>query len=355
MAIQAMIHASNEGRPRGSGVHPMPSFTLRALILAASSAWWLVALPAAALGTAALMLAARLGARAIAAARTGLRTAPAADGLTATDPDHLGRRCAAVLAAGACALVAAGLAATGAAVAAERGGAPPALPLAVGLAAALTALVVLVPLRPLGGGPRDLALLLEWWRWPGAAKRRVAIDVLAELARRGRRPRDWPETWVRLATGAPDGGRADATACWYGYLWAMDTGAAGVARALLERALRRAGGPASQPRLLAECVFHVAWVWGDGDHAEALLTLLPSHPASRLERRKALAAVQLATGDPARAAASARAWLEATAPPAGGRQLQAGVVAAMREWVSALEAAALARVAVRRARHARAS
>jgi len=312
-----------------------------------TSTWWSGVAFVAGLLTIVAMLLARHAARSMAAARHGLRPTPAGAGLMTAEPGHLGRRCATVLASGAAALLATGAAATVAAMAAPV---PVAVPVVVGLTAAGTVLTVLAPSRARGGGwMRDGALLLEWWRWPTAAKRRVAVDVLEELARQGRRPRDWPETWVRLATGAPGGrrnghgtirrnghGRPDVRGCWYGYLWAMDSGAAGVARALLERALRDGpGGAGRHPRLLAECAFHVAWVWRDAAHAETLLTLLPTHPATRLDRLRARAAIHLARDEAERAAEACRTWLEADAR--AGQDRRPVVAAVMREWVQTLQ------------------
>jgi hypothetical protein len=168
-------------------------------------------------------------------------------------------------------------------------------------------------------------MLAAWRGRPAVARRRTALDVVGPMAAAGRRPATWPQGWVPFLAGPPDGSPADALGCWYGYLWATDLRAAGLARGAIEHLIDITTEPGPvRSRLLAEGAFHTARVWGDVAGAEKLLAEIPDTPATAADRLRVTAAVLWALGDDAGAAGRCREWLalpHPAGPLSGGDEL----------------------------------
>jgi membrane-associated protease RseP (regulator of RpoE activity) len=252
------------------------------------------------------------------------------------EPDRLRARHAAMIAAGPAAHLLAALAVL--AAAASTGA------LLLWITAAtlgLSGLVNLVPGRPrLGGRWTDGQWLLVWLVRPERATQRVALGVLQRAAAAAR-PRDWDERWARLAASGPrqPADAAQVAGCLLAYAHALDRGETDRAAALLTRAfaarhLLPAGGQAA---LALQAAFFTARFRGNPTLAKRLLQTGLERPdrARALDVDRARAAVLLASGQPAEAAAAAEralAGLDAAwRPPAGLLTLDRELLEAMRE------------------------
>jgi hypothetical protein len=321
---------------------------------APASAVWFALIPLAFLAAVHVLLGLRALAEAAAAARLGFHVRSVQAGLlrvdrggrvrvTARDDGPgvlpgdtagLRRRAALVLGVGLLAALAVAGATVLAALAASGGQASagaPAAALLTGLAVATVAALVL-ELLPAWTGERPTtgAMLAAWRGRPAVARRRTALDVVGPMAAAGRRPATWPQGWVPFLAGPPDGSPADALGCWYGYLWATDLRAAGLARGAIEHLIDITTEPGPvRSRLLAEGAFHTARVWGDVAGAEKLLAEIPDTPATAADRLRVTAAVLWALGDDAGAAGRCREWLALPHPagplPGGGELITEAV------------------------------
>jgi hypothetical protein len=160
------------------------------------------------------------------------------------------------------------------------------------------------------------------------------------------RPRGWNEHWVREATALSDGSAAEAGACMLGYLWALDRGDPAEAALFLERARAAASRRWWRFRIRrhvnGENAFYTAYVEGDAEAGWRLFRARGGRRAPIAVRRRAHAALLIATGERARADRIVRQGLLADRRTAawGG----AGIATFERYWLAVLLAAADQRV-----------
>jgi len=182
------------------------------------------------------------------------------------------------------------------------------------LAAVLLLLTIGWNLVPLGlrreGRWLDADWLLAWAFRPRLALQRVALGELQLAIETGLRPREWDERWTRLA--ALERPRRASSHEVAGdilrYLWALDRGMIGdaglrLARTFAGRHLLTADQCAA---VIVEAAFFVARYRGRRALAARLLDVAPepSSELGRVDMDRARAAVHLAAGQRAEAAAS---------------------------------------------------
>jgi hypothetical protein len=250
-------------------------------------------------------------------------------------PDDLRRRHAAMIAAGPAAHLLLALAALlAAAVSGEL------LLWFTAATLSLGALANLVPGRPrFSGRWTDGRWLLAWLVRPERAAQRVGLGVLQRAAGTGARPRDWDARWARMAasgTGPPTDS-AQVAGCLLAHARALDLGEAALAGSLLDRAYaaRHLLPAAAQVSLALQSAFFAARFRGDHALAARLLDSALERPlrvrAAELERARA--AVHLASGRPAEAAAACDRALSALA---ASRPRPEGLAVLDRELVSSM-------------------
>jgi hypothetical protein len=182
------------------------------------------------------------------------------------------------------------------------------------------ALVTLTP-NSLGGLPSDGARLLQLRRGGPEAERDVAALALTSLSMAGRRPREWPAALTEQAAAGPDVGFYAPLGHLMAYQRALDAGEEARAGEELRRALAvREQLPAPyRPVLLLEGAYYEAAHRRNAAAARSWLEGAARSPAVEAHvRLRAEAAVLAAEGDlegARRAAAQARASLEATLNP----------------------------------------
>jgi hypothetical protein len=186
----------------------------------------------------------------------------------------------------------------------------------------LGALVNLAPNRPrFSSRWTDGRWLLAWLTQEDRAAQRVGLGVLQRSAASGLRPRDWDERWALLAASGPRqlGDPAQVAGCLLAYARAVDLGQIDTAAALLARAFaaRQLVPANAQASLTLESAFFTARHRGNRPLAVRLLETALQRPSlvRAVEADRARAAVELASGHLAEAAAAAERALAALDGP----------------------------------------
>ena len=191
-------------------------------------------------------------------------------------------------------------------------------------------LVTLIPTTT-SGFLTDGARLWRYWRNHPAAERDSAVFALT-AASAAERPRNWSPALIAQATTAEDGTVHDVSAHLLSYQHHLDAENLPAARTALQEALDRYDlYPASlQPTLTSEAAFFEGAVRADADAAGRWLAVHDTAPPLGTSiRRRAEAAVALATGNGAAEAIDA-------ARQALSDQPFAGLRAAERDWIAAM-------------------
>ncbi|HEV2130584.1 MAG TPA: hypothetical protein VGR27_05755, partial [Longimicrobiaceae bacterium] len=150
----------------------------------------------------------------------------------------------------------------------------------------------------------------------------------------GKRPREWEEAWTAAATRLHDRSRAEAGACMLAYLWAADHGEGSAAEAYLSRAEHATRGwwrRRLRRVVLVEQAFFEALYRGDPAAARARLESAGRPAIPRHLRRRAGAALALASRDAAAAERIASAALEERQRIA--TRVGAGIATLEEEWL----------------------
>jgi hypothetical protein len=179
----------------------------------------------------------------------------------------------------------------------------------LGIVSLAIGVVTLLPMRS-GGFYSDGARIVRLMRNDEETEREVALMALTGLTLGGTRPRDWDPSLVARAAGIRDGGAFEVSGLQFAHLYALDSGDIAAARSYLEDVLARLHQlptAARAPVQLGAAVFFALY---DRDAVRARTCLEAAGPGDGLlatphQRTLADAAVRLAEGDAAGAAAAA--------------------------------------------------
>ena len=179
----------------------------------------------------------------------------------------------------------------------------------LGLGSLLIGVLTLVPARS-DGFYSDGARMLRLLRRNESAEQEVALLALTGLTLGGTRPRDWDPALVEKAAQIRDGGAFEAGAHMFAYAHHADCGEMESARAHLEAALARIERlpPGSRSTVLLHGATFFALVDRDVERAVACYRSATGQSLLSAPHQRALAgaAIELARGDAALAADSAR-------------------------------------------------